>query len=120
MAGQREIDGMRNLRRQTVVSERRDQANYCARNSNRDGNEIRAGEGRCGREPVKSATNLFDLARVPERVKRPRVNAEPDRVRRTQHAAIEADNPYFGPAIEEARFHPLLENYIDYLRFRPL
>ena len=86
MAGQREIDGVLDLRRQIVVGERRDQANYCPRNSNRDRNEIGTREGRSGGEPVKSATNLFDLARVPKSVKRPRVNAKPDRVGRAEHS----------------------------------
>jgi hypothetical protein len=88
MVGQREIDGMRNLRRQTVVSERRDQANYCPRNSNRERNEIRTGERRSRGQPVKSTTALLDLARIPGSVKRPWVNAEPDHVRREQHAPV--------------------------------
>jgi hypothetical protein len=49
MAGQRKIDRMRNLHRQTMVSERRDEADDGARNSNRDWNKVRAGKRRCRR-----------------------------------------------------------------------
>ena len=92
VAGQCNVDAMRHLRGQAMVSQGGDQADDRLRNSKRNGYQVRAGKKRRGREPVKTASDSFEFAAVPEGLQRSRVNAKLHHLARAQHAAVFAEH----------------------------
>ena len=86
MAGQRDIHRMRDLRREAVMFQGGDQADYRTRYPDRDGDQVGAGERWGGREPVDATAHLFKLAAIPKVVQRPRVNAQTNGVAGAEHS----------------------------------
>jgi hypothetical protein len=88
VAGERHIHGVRNLSRETVVCECRDQADYGFGNSENESDQIRIGERWLFGEPVGAAGHLFNFAAVLESVKRPRMDSQPDGFTRSRHSLV--------------------------------
>jgi hypothetical protein len=68
-ARERDIDGVRDLRRELVVGERGNQTHHAVGDASRHGDEIGCLELRQRGEAVHAAAELRDGARVTERVK---------------------------------------------------
>ena len=65
MAGHSDVDGMRDLGREAVVSKGRDETDDCARNSDRDRYEIRASEFGFRSKSIEASANLLDFTGIP-------------------------------------------------------
>ena len=81
MARYRYVDPMWNLRSKPVVGKRRDQTKHCLWRQGRDRDPIWIADRPIIGKPVKPPANSFDLSRVPQLIKRPWMDAQPNCVR---------------------------------------
>ena len=94
-ARQRNVDFMRNLGGNLVVSEGRDEADHSGGNLQRDGYEVGIAERREVCQTVEAATKLFDDALVAHVVQCARVDSSTQRGTGAEQTATSAEGSFF-------------------------
>jgi hypothetical protein len=89
----RHVNLMRDLRRQFMEGQRRDEADHAVSDLESDRDEIGISEGRQFRKAIKPPADLLECARIPHVVKSPRVYAKAEGLCGVQRSAVDSKEP---------------------------